>query len=280
MTASIRKMSAAEYHADCCPTPSLSSSIAQIIINESPLHAWHCHPKLGNGARDQSRRAEIGSVAHRIVLGAGAEIAVIDAKDFRTKAAQEARDAAAAEGKLPVIAADYEDAQALARPLAEAAAEYMGAPIADCLAEHVITWQEASGGWRRAMIDLMTPDFRRMADLKTTQASVSPAACARRVFEGYQIQDAFYLRAADALDPDGMGLRKFAFIFAEQSAPYAVSPPIELSEGGLELGRKQVERACVIWDRCVATGEFPGYGRSAYIAEPPSWVLQQEELQS
>lgn len=278
MTATIQIMPAATYHADPCSTPSLSSSIAQILINASPLHAYTAHPRLGNAPRDSARRAEIGSVAHKLALGAGAEVAILDFKDFRTNAAKDARALALSEGKLPILTEDYDAAKALAGPLAEAAQEYMGIPISDCLAERVIIWQEASGGWRRAMIDLMTPDYRTLLDLKTTEASAAPVACARRVYEGYQVQDAFYRRAADALEPAGMGLRRFGFIFAEQSAPYAVSPPIELSEAGQDLGRRQVERACKVWDECINSGHFPSYPRKAYTAEPPSWALTQEEL--
>lgn len=277
MNATIQQMPAAEYHRDPAPAPSLSSSIAQCIVNESPMHAYARHPRLGNTVRnDSARRAEIGSVAHKLALGAGSEVSIISADNYRTKAAQEARDAAIAAGTVPILQSDYDAAEALATPLADAAANYMGAPIADCLAEHVIIWQDASGGWRRVMMDLISPDYRRLCDLKTTQASVSPQACARRLYEGYHIQAAFYLRAADALDPAGVGLRRFGFIFAEQDAPHAISSPIELSEAGLDMGRKAVDRACRIFDQCLASGVWPGYSRDVYVAEPPAWSLQEQ----
>lgn len=34
------------YHADPCAAPSLSSSIAKVLLFKSPLHARYCHPKL------------------------------------------------------------------------------------------------------------------------------------------------------------------------------------------------------------------------------------------
>ena len=34
------------YHADPADAPSLSASIAKILIAETPLHAWTAHPKL------------------------------------------------------------------------------------------------------------------------------------------------------------------------------------------------------------------------------------------
>lgn len=277
MTASIHIMPASEYHRDPCEQPSLSSSVAQALIYKSPMHAYAMHPRFGRQRGDPARRAEIGSVAHKLALGVGSDVSIISFDNYRTKAAQEARDAAIAVGTIPILQSDYDAAEALAKPLAEAAAEYMGAPICDCLAERVVIWQESSGGWRRIMVDLMLPDYRRKLDLKTTEASVDPDSCVRRIYSsGYAVQDAFYTRGLDALDPAGIGRRQSALIFAEQSSPHAISPPIELSEAGREMGRKQVERACRIWDDCLRTGVWPGYSRDVYVAEPPSWELQRQ----
>ncbi len=37
----------AVYFADPAAQPSLTQSIAKILIEKSPLHAWHEHPRLG-----------------------------------------------------------------------------------------------------------------------------------------------------------------------------------------------------------------------------------------
>ena len=39
-------MTTDEYHADPCPEPSLSASIAETIWRESPNHARNEHPRL------------------------------------------------------------------------------------------------------------------------------------------------------------------------------------------------------------------------------------------
>ena len=36
----IHNLSAEVYHADPCVKPSLSSSIANVLLQQSPLHAW------------------------------------------------------------------------------------------------------------------------------------------------------------------------------------------------------------------------------------------------
>src|SRR5215831_5713580 len=46
VTPGVYAMPAAQYHADPCPTPSLSASIIKLICLDSPAHAWTAHPKL------------------------------------------------------------------------------------------------------------------------------------------------------------------------------------------------------------------------------------------
>ncbi len=273
-----------DYHRDnFLPAPSLSSSILQTLLSESPLHAWTCHPRLNpNYAEDDSgigdkRSVQIGSAAHKLAIGAGAELFVIEADSYRSKAAQELRDKAQGEGQTPILADDYARAQALAGPLAEAAEDYLQTKISDCLREQVIVWKEGPF-WRRIMVDLARPDLTKVLDLKTTDASANPYACAKRAYDAYDVQEAFYKRGFDAIDPENMGYREFAFIFAEQNAPYAISPPIIFSEAGQEMARQKVEIGCRLFDSCLASNRWPGYGSDVYIAEPPSWKLSEWEL--
>ena len=51
-------ISAEAYHADPAPEPSLSSSVAKILVNLSPAHARIAHPRLNPDYRPRSR-AEI-----------------------------------------------------------------------------------------------------------------------------------------------------------------------------------------------------------------------------
>ena len=91
-----------QYRADPCPQPSLTQSIAKVILDHSPLHAWHAHPRLNpRFVQDEEKKFDIGNTAHALLIGRGKSIAVIDADDWRTKAAKEAREAAAfAKGKI------------------------------------------------------------------------------------------------------------------------------------------------------------------------------------
>jgi hypothetical protein len=77
-------------------TPRLSPSVASILLRRSPLHAWHYHRLLGGVRREPTASMENGTLLHHLVLvgGDSDKLAIIDAENFRTKAAQELRDAA------------------------------------------------------------------------------------------------------------------------------------------------------------------------------------------
>ena len=62
------------YHADPSPRPSLSSTLARVILDQSPLHAWTRHPRLNPFYESEDRKTfDIGRAAHRAVLGAGGD---------------------------------------------------------------------------------------------------------------------------------------------------------------------------------------------------------------
>src|SRR4051794_11565577 len=86
-----------EYFADPCSQPSLTQSIAKLLIDRSPLHAWYSHPKLNPDFKpDDSTKFDVGNIAHKLLLGRGKDIEVLEFSDWRTKNAQLARDIAAA----------------------------------------------------------------------------------------------------------------------------------------------------------------------------------------
>src|SRR6185503_15222345 len=92
-----------EYHNDPCETPSLSASIAKLLIDKSPMHAHAAHPRFGGEKYESSAAQDAGTLIHRLLLGAGKDIETIDADDYRTNAAKAARDAAKAAGRIPVL---------------------------------------------------------------------------------------------------------------------------------------------------------------------------------
>lgn len=268
-------MSEDEYHADPCPTPSLSASCARTVIGKTLLHAWREHPKSPYRVKDApAKKSERGSAAHAWLFG-GKGIVQIDADSYQTKAAKEARDKAREAGLIPVLAKEYpyiEEMVDIAGPRFDAL--HGGEPICEVTA----LWQAQSGGWRRARLDSLSPDRRRIVDYKTTEASVDALACERRIFDnGYHIQAAAYIEAVETLQPELMGRVEFVFQFQEQKPPFALSPPIFMSEAALELGRQQWERAGMLWDQAIKRDHFPAYADQPHPACPPPWELTRWE---
>lgn len=269
-------MSAADYHADPCPEPSLSSSIAKVMLAETPLHAWAQHPRLNlmrEPDRDPTRVAEIGTAAHKMLLGRGAEIVIIDAKSYQSKDAQAQRAAAYTEGRAPILFADCAAASRLADTTRRALEE-----IPDCAgffagkSEVVMAWEDMGGAWCRGMIDRLTMDDRSATiwDIKTTAAGLSDKALGSRIADGYDLQAAMYVRGLSQLFPALAGRIKFRWIFIEQDEPHEVRV-IEADRATLTIGDKKAAFAIELWRRCIAANEWPGYRREIGTVEYPMW---------
>src|SRR5690606_31930938 len=92
------------YHADPCESPSLSSSLSRVVLNQSAQHAWHLHPRLGGKRRMAGKAALEGQLLHAIALGQPLPngVVVVECKDFKAKAARDERDALKEDGKTPI----------------------------------------------------------------------------------------------------------------------------------------------------------------------------------
>lgn len=271
-------MPTADYFADPCPSPSLTQSIAKILLERSPLHAWHAHPRLNpDYQHDDDTKFDVGNIAHALLIGRGKDLVVLDFDDWRTKAAKEAREAAAADGKLAVLGKKFLIAQAMVAAARDALA------LAGCDAvfypdsgngEIVVAWQEGPL-WFRTMIDWAPADHQTNYDLKTTGMSVAPHGIDRLMATaGWDIQAAFQERGLDAVDPDNAGRRKFRFVAQEDEPPYALVV-CELPEDAMIMGRKKVDHAIRIWNDCMAHNRFPGYPPEIVYPQYPGWAESQ-----
>lgn len=80
ITAGVHRIEAEAYHADPAPLPSLSATLAKVITSKSPLHAWHACRRLNPDFRPVERKTfDIGTAAHRAVLGRGSDYVEIPA---------------------------------------------------------------------------------------------------------------------------------------------------------------------------------------------------------
>lgn len=276
-----------EYFADPCPEPSLTQSIAKILLRQSPAHARLAHPRLNPDYEDgDPTKYDIGHIAHRRLLGRGREIEVLDYKDWRTKDAQHHRADVAEAGKLGVLGKDWlrggEMVEAIRAQLEERGyGPDWYEPDPGRAAEVVAIANPRDLGkpiWLRCMIDWL-PSPLRPWDLKTTGRSAAPDELWRQLVDmDWPIQAAMHERILDYLLPEGAGRREHRFIVVENTPPYALSV-VKMTEAHMTIGRAQLDRAEVIWATCMAAGRWPAYPLIDQNPEYPTWRMKAEMLE-
>jgi hypothetical protein len=194
-------------------------------------------------------------------------IIVVDAPDWRTKAAKEQRDAAQAAGCFAVLAHQHTAIVEMVKAAREFIQTTELAGILETgTAEQTILWQEGPT-YCRARPDLMSADGHICLDYKST-ASANPEDFIRQIGRmQYDLQAEFYLRPM----PDAT----FVFLAQEIEAPYACSL-VSLANSYREVGQAKVKRALMLWERCMATNTWPAYSTQIHYAEPTPWMLTDE----
>ena len=272
-TPGVYEIAAADYHADCCVAPSLSASIAGTLLNESPRHAWQAHPRLNPDYEAKTHtQFDIGTAAHALLLENKNVVQIIEADDYRTKAAREAKDEAYAAGRTPLLPKQFDNVSAMVEAArAQLAVHHEGANIfvpGKGKAEQTLIWQDGDV-WCRCRPDWLPADGPFIYDYKTTAGSASPDVWTRRLFEGPDMQQAFYRRGAQAV----LGIQnpRFRFIVQETTPPYALVI-MELSPAASELPKRRAEEAITLWGRCLAEDRWPGYPGLVHYVDTPPWV--------
>lgn len=276
---------AADYFADCAPQPSLTQSIAKVLIKQSAAHARLEHPRLAPQTDDDDEPAEkyvaaqaIGNAAHAVMIGRSRDIAEGEFPNWMSKAAKEFKADAAAGGKLVILSKHLKRARMLVAEASvqlEAAARCPGAPdhtkaFRDGHGEVVLVWREGDV-WFRSMVDWMV-NTAWLYDLKTSAMSCSPHdVIDRPSMEGWDIQAAMHERGLDVLDPDNAGRRQHYYIAVENYPPYGLTP-VRISEADLTMGRKKLEYAITVWGICMSRGEWPCYPAQTITSEPRGYT--------
>lgn len=267
---------AAFYHSDPCSEPSLSSSIARLLINKTPRHAMLAHPRLNPEARNSPTAAmNLGSITHEILLGNGAGFEVCPYDDYKTAKAREWRDSVVLSGKTPIKDDDLSAAIAMANAVHAAVAGIPGVERAIIAgdAEAVIIWRD-DGPLCRARLDWLDLDVDpAIYDLKTTAWLDDRSLNARiaRADTAFDMRAAFYLRGIGQLMPDLAGRIAYRWIFVESEAPFEVRV-FELNEITRGFGDRKVKYAIDKWRTCLSENCWPGYARKIELPSYPAWA--------
>ena len=268
------QMTLAEYLADPCPEPSLSSHLADILLRQSPLHAKLAHPRLNpHLARDTSAAFDLGTAVHQLVLEGDERFCVIEAPDYKKPVTRKYRDDARAAGQIPILIAQMATVRAMAWSIHLQLEVFPDPkPLRAGKPERVLIWREGAI-WCRARLDWLHDDHRTVDDLKTTSESAHPAEWSRHLFDrGGDLQAAFHSRGVQKVFDLYPGTYPdFRFLIAETELPYALSL-VALDPEALAFGDERMHEAIALWKDCLTTGEWPGYPRRTIYAEVPPWV--------
>lgn len=255
-----------EYHDD----PALSSTGARHLTPPS------CPAKFRWNADNRRERKvtpamEFGQAYHTLAFDAGPEIVIIDAPDWRTKAAQAERDEARAAGKVPLLAYEHRKVQAMAAILR--ADTTFRALTVDGAPEVSLWWHDDHDVQCRARTDWL-PEIRKgqrliLPDWKTT-TSAHPETFGAKSMQryGYAQQADWYTRGFRALDLADDALMLFA---AQETEPPYVLQWIQPDADAMRVGRILNDRALETFARCTETNTWGGYADGIALASLPGW---------
>ena len=206
---------------------------------------------------------------------------------FRSKAAQEWRDEAIAEGLLIVEADDLEQAhKAVKRVRSHAVA----AEILDGCEYQVGVIGNIQGIPAKCLIDILPASNgnwgETIVDYKTTSAGLDDDSIRRTIGNfKYHWQAAFYLSLFDKTDPDRVAT-EFAFIF--QDTTTLEVRVVKLAADALMSGTRAVKQAVAEFIRCSQHGIKSRYAKRVddldllpyHAAEDETWVESMQPVGS
>jgi len=264
------------YHSDPAPAPSLSSSVAKVLLNASPRHAWTEHPQLNPDHEPKKKNTfDLGSAAHFLVLGSTERLALGEWDAWRKAEAKEFKAAAYESDQTPLTPEEWERVQEMERAVrqqldvhSEASEAFKGGKP-----EVSMFWEEPTQHgpiWCRARLDYYVEGSHIFDDFKSTGILAHPEAFQRNFFEmGYDFQSAFYSRGIRKV----LGIEDptFRFVVAENKPPFALCvhalPPAERV-----MADRKVELAIQKWGECLHSGIWPGYPNVTCYLEAPGWT--------
>ena len=253
-----------EYHADTASPTNLEGPVSKSMLwrfSESAFKWRYGKPPVSTAAMD------LGSLVHSLCFTPDSvteDYAVSEFDSFRTKAAQEWRDAQV--GKTVITQETMSKAQDIADVV-------MNDQELFSLGEkdyEVAVYASIGATPVKGMVDIAPRHGNVLADLKTTSTIGSLDALTRLVVNrGYHWQAALYLDLWNAVT--GENRDQFWFLFVETDAPHEtawVSLPPKL----IDLGREGYMNAIAKFQNCLAKDVWPRTIEGVQEIPVPKWL--------
>lgn len=263
-------LSMADYHAQPCAGPSVSSSGLRTLFMRSPKHfwsEWSLNPNRKD--RKEKQHFSIGRAAHHLILGEANfrehfAVRPEEFPDWRSKASQEWRAKQILAGKTVLSQEDIESIRGMAEELAKEPLVQQG--VLNGEIERSLIWKDPETGiWIKSRPDALPASCSDAGDLKTT-TSVADDDLAQTIGEfRYDMQGAVVRRAfREVLNVE---MTSFNLAFVEKTYPHCTAirsvPMADIDEADLD-----VQVALRMLKRCLQTGIWPGPGGTQSDAAP------------
>lgn len=261
-------MGAEVYHADPCPTPSLSSSGARKLLKQCPARYWYDR----QNPPEPSDAFVLGSAAHEWLLEGETwpmrHVVLPEDHDNRTKDGRARVESIKGAGKRPVTADQWAAIREMKATLD--AHPFAGAAFRNGRPELSLFWRdERFGIWCRARPDWLPNAGTIVADYKTCESAAPDAIQKSIAAYAYHCQAAWY---CDGIRQLGLIANpSFLFVFQEKTPPYLVTCT-ELDSAALEWGRRINAKAKARFSECIATNRWPGYAEDILTTSLPAWM--------
>jgi hypothetical protein len=275
--------------ADYLAIDALSTTPVRALIDECPRMGWWRSRLNPNRPRETSKEMDVGSAAHSVLLeDSWACIVELDPaaypsktgsvpKGFTNDAIREARDAARAAGKYPVLLGGMQPI----RDMVTVAQQFIGSLRTTEPAiwrafepdggqsEVTMVWQDEAGMLCKLRTDRIANDYGVTVDYKTSGMSVEPDKFARsaRSGMGYDFGAAWYCRGIKALT----GVESAYLFLAQETEPPHLCSLNGIPPADMALASEQVAEGLRQWAQCLRTGQWPGYANRVCYAERPPW---------
>jgi hypothetical protein len=277
-----------DYHRDPVVVPSLSCSIARMLIRKTPRHAWQAHARFGSVGITPTKVMDDGSAVHAMMSGQSHLIQVIattygpktkrkeliglPVREYQSDASKEERDEIREAGRIPVLAHRLPQLQQCYREALEQLEEADdGAVFLSPGRSEIMAVSQEDDVWFRVLVDRL-PDDRQLApgDLKCTELSAAPGGWERRLQTEYAFQAAFYKRVLHKAEGFERPTMRFGVI--ELDPPHgtvimAAAPTLTT------IAEMEVELAVQRWRNCMRKGLWPRYPKHTAWIEATPWQV-------